>query len=265
MKICIHFLARFLCVGLIFTSAHSLANSNDLSGKVVGGVDASGGEFPFIVSLQDERGHFCGGSLIRKNWVLTAAHCTGLSIKKVVIGLYDRTDLSNTESFTPKRVIVHPKYNANLTDYDFALIELRGDSRFQPIALNTTEIRIPNTPTLMATVIGWGSTKENSSILPTVMQKANVPLVPRGLCNRSYSGMITERMLCAGYANGGKDACQGDSGGPLVMNMTQSRRLLVGVVSWGEGCAEANRPGIYSKVNKAVSWIEKTLTNTDPL
>ena len=90
-----------------------------------------------------------------------------------------------------------------------------------------------------------------------MLQKVNVPLVSKAACNdkAAYGGDITDTMLCAGYKSGGKDSCQGDSGGPLVVTDANGETVLAGVVSWGEGCARANKYGIYSKVSSAISWI----------
>jgi trypsin len=252
MKIYIGILA------MLFMSQVSFAGQ--LETKVVGGVEASKGEFPFIVSLQDWMGHFCGGSLIRPNWVLTAGHCVADGVGKVVIGLHNRSDSRSTESIKPKRIIRHPKYNESTTDFDYALIELDQNSSYAPIELNTVDIAIPeNGPEVMATVAGWGATNEDSQTLPALLQKVNVPLIPHDVCNQSYGGGITDRMICAGYTQGGKDACQGDSGGPLVVTGADQKMYLIGVVSWGDGCARPNKPGIYSKVSDAVTWINQTI------
>ncbi|WP_413612699.1 S1 family serine peptidase [Bdellovibrio sp. HCB-110] len=253
---------HLVMIALIFAASTSFAKStNDFQTKIVGGVEATAGEFPFIVSLHGSfGGHFCGASLIKKNWVLTAAHCVkGSSIKNVVIGLHDQRNASKAENIRPKRVIPHPQYDDNNADFDFALIELSKDSQFEPIAINTTEIAIPTgSDQIMATVAGWGVMKEDSYSTPSRLQKVDVPLVPHDVCNQNYKNAITDRMLCAGYSQGGKDSCQGDSGGPLVAKDVTGQNILIGVVSWGNGCARAGQPGVYAKVNEATTWIEQT-------
>lgn len=253
--------ARLLLIGLIVTSSLSFAKGNDFHATIVGGSEAVVGEFPFIVSLQNSSGHFCGASLIKKNWVLTAAHCVeGSSPKKVAIGLHDQKNVAKAEVIKPKKVIKHPQYDADSSDFDFALIELERDALTEPVTLNEMEIEVPSESQeqIMATVAGWGAMKENSYSTPAKLQKVSVPLVTHDVCNRNYKNAITDRMICAGYPRGGKDSCQGDSGGPLVVRTSLGQTLLIGVVSWGEGCARANSPGVYAKVNAAYSWIEQT-------
>ena len=234
--------------------------------NIVGGVEATKGEFPFQVSIQSPTGsHFCGGSLIKKNWVLTAAHCVANWNKsnKVYVGLHDRTDKTGSEMFTVTKVLAHPQYNRQTLDYDYALLQLNNDSTFRTIDLNTTEIEVPEdgqSPFFVWTA-GWGTTKEGSFGLPRNLQKVEVPLVTQKACNapNSYNGEITDRMICAGLEMGGKDSCQGDSGGPLFVKQTSGDYLLVGVVSWGEGCARANKYGVYSKVNHEINWIAQQI------
>lgn len=251
---------------LLVSLGFALQASADVRPFIVGGSDAAAGEFPFIVSLQaGGMGHFCGGSLIKKNWILTAGHCVeGGYIRKIYLGLLDQNDKTHAEMRTPKRVIQHPQYDKDTTDYDFALIELNADSSYPPIALNTDEIMVPaapDVPQMMSVVAGWGEMSQ-SQIAPlnaaTKLQKVEVPLVTKDACEQSYSGMITDRMICAGLPAGGKDSCYGDSGGPLTMTDATGARKLIGVVSWGEGCAQPNKFGVYAKVNSVLDWINTT-------
>lgn len=250
-------LALGLCFAALVTNAGPEKNS--LGTRIVGGVEASEGEFPFIVSLQSSYGgHFCGGSLIKRNWVLTAAHCVqGGSVGKILVGLHSQKDPSRAETIAPKRIIAHPQYDSGTTDFDFALIELETSSSFAPVELNVNKSIGDDDQTLGAAAItaGWGTTREGSGALPDKLRKVDVPLVSRAECLKSYPGKITERMVCAGYPQGGKDSCQGDSGGPLVTRHDNGQYTLVGIVSWGEGCARKNKYGVYSNIAAASEWI----------
>lgn len=224
--------------------------------KIVGGTEAFVGEFPFIVSMQSSYyGHYCAGSLIAKNWVLTAAHCVdGITPKSILIGIHNQSDTSTAEKFTATKIIKHPNWDKNTMNFDYALIKLSGESKHNAIRLNTKEI----TGNVTFTVAGWGVTSEGSSSISKKLLKVDVPFVDQQTCSLSYPGSITDQMICAGFKDGGKDSCQGDSGGPLIMG-TGSSTVLVGVVSWGEGCARPNKYGVYSKVKSAVKWIKTTM------
>lgn len=251
-----------LLLSLTFGTSLSFAQtSGEPRITIVGGEEATRGEFPFIVSLRGFfGGHTCGASLVKKNWVLTAAHCvSGIKPRSVALGLHERKRGWQTERISIKRVIVHPEYAARGPGYDIALLELKEDSTFEPVAINTNEIEIlEGEPEIMATTAGWGATNENAFGLPDLLQKVNVPLISHEQCNLSYDNSIDESMLCAGYPAGGKDSCQGDSGGPLVVKGENDQYLLVGVVSWGKGCARAGYPGVYAKVSAVSTWIEQT-------
>lgn len=219
---------------------------------IVGGDETVKGELPFMVSLQDRNGHFCGGSLIAKDWVLTAAHCVdGGGPTSVVIGLHDHQQLEGAEVFRPAQIISHPRYTD--LDYDYALIRLDRESGYQPIALSAADPAAG----IEVTTAGWGYTRESNFSLPRILRKVSVPVVDRAQCNVSYKNKITERMVCAGLEQGGKDSCQGDSGGPLFSGQGNDR-VLVGVVSWGEGCARAKKYGVYSNVSAVREWISST-------
>lgn len=250
-----------------FASPVSVLGKSSQGSRIVGGVKATPGEFPFIVSLQARSwgGHFCGGSLIQSGWVLTAAHCVKDTVPaselRIVIGLHQLSKPTNVETFKVKKILIHPEYESKTeSDFDYALIQLSGNSQHTPIAIHTTEVDIPEleNESPLATTAGWGTTQMNGNVSDTLM-KVSVPLVSAKRCEEAYPQQITDRMICGGYEQGGKDSCQGDSGGPLMITSATGEKTLAGVVSWGEGCALAKKYGVYSKVNFVSQWIENTV------
>uniref|UniRef100_A0A8C7S845 trypsin n=1 Tax=Oncorhynchus mykiss TaxID=8022 RepID=A0A8C7S845_ONCMY len=217
--------------------------------KIVGGYECKAYSQPHQVSLNSGY-HFCGGSLVNENWVVSAAHCYKSRVE-VHLGEHNIKVTEGSEQFiSSSRVIRHPNYSAYDLDNDIMLIKLS-----KPATLNTyvQPVALPSSCApagTMCTVSGWGNTMSSSeSADKNKLQCLNIPILSYSDCNNSYPGMITNAMFCAGYLEGGKDSCQGDSGGPVVCNGE-----LQGVVSWGYGCAEPGNPGVYAKVRQKNSF-----------
>ncbi|XP_009504986.2 suppressor of tumorigenicity 14 protein [Phalacrocorax carbo] len=237
--------------------------------RIVGGEDARSGKWPWQASLQmGAQGHVCGASVISNRWLISAAHCflDSDSVRYSVpsgwnayMGLHTINEKSNHVAMRSiKKIIVHPQYDRSISDYDIALLEMETPVFFselvQPICLpSTSRVFVYGT---VCYVTGWGAIKENSHLAKT-LQEARVRIITQSVCNKLYDELITTRMLCAGNLNGGIDACQGDSGGPLACTGRGNRWYLAGIVSWGEGCARRNRPGVYTKVTALYDWIRQ--------
>ncbi|CAL8294422.1 unnamed protein product [Lota lota] len=237
--------------------------------KIVGGADAGVGSWPWQVSLQMDRyGHVCGASLVSSRWLISAAHCFQDSdaIKysdarswRAVMGMRAMTTGNAGAATRPvRRIVPHPQYDQFTSDYDVALLELGAPVFFgelvQPVCVPAPSHAFTGAASCYVT--GWGVLMEDGE-LAARLQEAPVKLINRNTCNKLYDDAVTPRMLCAGNLQGGVDACQGDSGGPLVCVERGRRWFLAGVVSWGEGCARLNRPGVYTQVVKFADWIQQ--------
>ncbi|CAL8373783.1 unnamed protein product [Gadus morhua 'NCC'] len=234
--------------------------------RIIGGGEAPLGRWPWQVSLYYSNRHTCGGSIITSQWVVTAAHCVHnyrlpqVSSWMVYAGMVTRTTskMAQDTGYAVEKIVYSRNYNHRSHDSDIALMKLRTPLNFsdiiRPVCLPKYNFDFPGGT--QCWISGWGYTQPDNVYIPDTLKEAAVPLISTKRCNSScmYDGEITARMLCAGYSEGKVDACQGDSGGPLVCQDEGVWRL-VGVVSWGTGCAEPNHPGVYTKVAEFLGWI----------
>lgn len=233
-------------------------------GKIVGGTEAVPNEFPWQISLQRRSAtgwsHSCGGSVYNQNYIIDAAHCvdsTAASSLRIVAGEHSLSKTSDLEQYRNVLSIrVHENYDSKTSANDIALLKMD-----KSLDLSTAIVRPISLPTAgsilnagtTCIVSGWGTTSAGGTV-SDVLRKVAVPVVSNNDCDSMYgAGSILPSMMCAGFVAGGADSCQGDSGGPLVM---LNPSVLVGVVSWGIGCAYPGYPGVYTRVASFVNWIE---------
>ncbi|XP_059326011.1 atrial natriuretic peptide-converting enzyme isoform X2 [Ammospiza nelsoni] len=237
-----------------------------MSKRILGGRTSRPGRWPWQCSLQSEpSGHVCGCVLIANRWVLTVAHCfegrESAAVWKVVFGI---SNLDHPSSFMQTRlvrtIILHPRYNRAVVDYDISIVELDENinetSYVRPVCLPSKNQLVQ--PDTYCYITGWG---HMGNKMPFKLQEGEVRIISLEQC-QSYFDMkiITSRMLCAGYESGTVDSCMGDSGGPLVCEHTAGRWTLFGLTSWGSVCfSKVLGPGVYSNVSHFIEWIERQI------
>ncbi|XP_021949857.1 trypsin-1 [Folsomia candida] len=248
----------FACSGLVMLSSANPA-PGPIDQLIVGGTKAKKGEFPWLVLIKANDRQYCAGTIINENWILTAAHCSSLSAGAytVTAGEYIQSADDGTEQTVEvSDVIAHEEFDDVSYKNDIALFKLASPLTFsscvQPGKIATQGTQAAKK--LLA--CGWGRTRSGGQASDTLL-KVTVPLQPDSKCERAYRNkpypFLRESEICAG--EGGKDTCQGDSGGPLHQGVSSSDKTVVGVVSYGEGCADPNYPGVYTKIAYYQDWI----------
>ena len=248
---------------LLILSGFSLSGVLFAQERIVGGVDVTEGEFPAYVALLygdgSDLAQYCGAAAISPDKLITAAHCEVTAGEYAVPGAVDLTEaLNNSEKqIEVLSVQNHPDYDPITNDNDIAIVTLVSASltEFVPLYKGSSSLA-----GRVATAVGLG-VLESDGPSPSTTQQVDVPIISNEACNAGlvqagYGEDATQLMLCAGYAEGGKDSCQGDSGGPLFVK-DRSGLVHVGVVSWGYGCAVPNQYGIYARVSAFTDFIKE--------
>ncbi|XP_035605249.1 serine protease 33 [Oncorhynchus keta] len=260
--------------GVMVCHAQEECGQPPMGNRIVGGVDASMGAWPWQVDIQTAKdGHICGGTIITKDWVLSAAHCFpnlfDVSGYTLYVGRHRLNSWNPNEiSYLVERVVIPSGYSDPSLGQDMALVKLQRSivwsAYVHPVCLPDAGTLFPGD--LPCYITGWGNIRDGVPLSGVgTLQQVQVPIISSSSCQMMYDLNPSEKvdirsdMMCAGYQEGGKDSCQGDSGGPLVCQMVNGTWVQAGVVSFGLGCAHANNPGVYAKVSTFSSFIQSNI------
>ncbi|XP_028424016.1 plasminogen activator, urokinase b isoform X2 [Perca flavescens] len=247
--------------------------------KIVGGTAATVESHPWVAAIfwhgkSNEKVFRCGGSLISACWVLTAAHCfpDGSRAKhqrfSVSLGknMRNETDHAVEQNFSVEEIILHDGFNNREGDFNNDIALLKLEAKHGKCAKESESVRsvcLPPPwqklqPGVSCEIAGYGKEQQGLWYKSQFLREARVNLLADDVCRHEdyYGNMISDNMFCAGRPDWSQDACEGDSGGPLVCQVG-SRLFLFGVISWGDGCAKENKPGVYTKVTNYNRWIEE--------
>ncbi|NXE47370.1 FA9 factor, partial [Casuarius casuarius] len=256
--------------GKVFSSRVTAGKEHNTSehgnSRITGGTFCHRGHCPWQVILSFKDIGFCGGSLISSRWVITAAHCLDLvrphhiTVGEYLSYIYQRE--MKEQKIDVERSWTHPHYDSNNYNSDIALLYLSSDVIFNEYAIPIC-LPSPNLATLLTEegkvgmVSGWGATHPRGAALRFLM-KVQLPIVSMDACQRSTDKLVTDNMFCAGYEAETADACKGDSGSPFAVSY-RNTWFLLGIVSWGEGCAEKGKYGVYTRVANYIPWIKEVV------
>ncbi|XP_051740873.1 serine protease 27 [Ctenopharyngodon idella] len=262
-------LSLLICVKGDSPPMSEICGRPPLNPRIVGGVNAAVGAWPWMVSIHLNGKHNCGGSLINNDWVLTAAHCVkGIDKSKLLVYLGKRTQQeANAHEITRtiKDIIPHPSFIGKAADNDIALLRLSSRVDFndyiRPVCLAAeNSVFVTNTKSW---ITGWGNIGQNRPLPPPgFLQETIVEVLENSMC-ANLCGGVTDNTICAGLEQGGKGPWKGDSGGPMLSRWC-SLWVQSGVISWSEGCAKPNKPALYVRVSRYQQWIKDTIRGNLP-
>jgi len=228
--------------------------------RIVGGEETEVNEYPWQVAIMYDEQQICGGSLVSDKYVVTAAHCTQYAVGKysVQLGAHN-ISIPDGVNIKAKKIINHKGYNSNSMKNDIAVIELEEKATLgSSVGVVCLPPKNKDYAGKMAVISGWG-TLESGGDSPNELQDTTVKVMTNGACKKLSGNQykLTKDMVCA-TGDGVRDTCQGDSGGPMVVDV-DGHHDLVGVTSWGFGCAAPKYPGVYSRVTKNLKWLNKQI------
>ncbi|XP_005412779.1 PREDICTED: kallikrein-7 [Chinchilla lanigera] len=233
---------------------HQGDSEGDRSGdRIIDGYRCKSGSHPWQVALLKGSQLHCGGVLVGKRWVLTAAHCK-MGQYTVQLGS-DKLGDSRAQKIKATQSFRHPRYSTQTHENDIMMVRLDKPARM------SSSVKAASLPThcepagTSCSVSGWGTTTSPQVTFPAMLMCTDVNLIASNECKKVYKELLGESMLCAGIKGSKTNTCNGDSGGPLMCKGT-----VQGIVSWGTfPCGQPNDPGVYTQVCKYTNWVKQTM------